>query len=112
MTTLQEQSDAWLIIKEAWLRWQQRTPRFFRVLKVFNAVLVLVGGIPQALIQTGIILPPVWASRLSLVVTAIGAWGWLMSKLPVSQPNPETMPFTRKKEIEQIVENAKKPDIP
>lgn len=108
MPNLLSQPDALLILKEALLRLKERSPKFFRVLQNVNYGITLIGVIPIVLTWLGIILPPEWAVVLLKVVSIAGAWGVLMAKLSVSQPTKEVLPFTTKKNIEQIVERNEK----
>lgn len=90
-------------VQETLQRLFNKSPKFFKVWNLINAVVAVVAGIPALLIQLDIILPPDkhWVAVLIKLSATAGTWGYLMGKLSVERPvvTQEGLVVEPKKEI-------------
>lgn len=102
MEDITKKSDLSLFLKEIGARWSEGSPKFFRVMGWISLVMAGIGFIPDLLNFLQITLPEKWMAVLGRFMVGAGLWGKFVASMPVKQPTKEVMPFTEKKQIEQI----------
>jgi hypothetical protein len=97
-------SDFVLFIAESFKRWGASSPKYFRIWRTINAILVAIGGAGVSLAQISNLFPETWAKIVFAIIGACGSYGFAMNTLTVSKP--VDLPLTEKKEIQQEMKNA------
>lgn len=98
-------SDLILFFQEMWRRANERSPKFFRKLGWVSIAFAVIGFIPDILLELEIAVPETWMKVLGKIMVGAGIWGKITTMFPVSVPKPEVMPFTEKKQIEDVLKS-------
>jgi len=121
----QKQSDVGAWLRENLVRFQARSPKFFKVWGWINKIMLLLSGLPTVIdwaqktfsFDASEILPGNGMKIVLKIVAFAAAWGLMMNKLTVADPHViETdngtllqkpcadLPFTTKTEAPKIID--------
>jgi hypothetical protein len=97
---------------ELFKRFGLKSPKFFQVLQFIGALCAVITGLPDLLTRSGITLPPEIEVFENKTIAIAGAIMWIISKLPVENPQlvsvKKKLPFSKPKPKEEKKTPAKK----
>lgn len=92
-----------LFFAEAFKRWGQKSPKYLRIWRTINAVLLAIGTSGLSASEVGALFPGKWGTVAFWVLTFIGAYGIAMNTLVVSEP--KGLPLTEKLQEEKAAKS-------
>lgn len=102
-TRLLSKADVVLFFAEAFARWGKKSPKYMRIWKSVNWVISSLAGLPYALAQLHVIVQPRWAVVVEGIVMFSSLYGSAMNSLVVAKPEPDAMPLTEKKQLQEEI---------